>query len=496
LWASFSTFPLVFFIYFFHGKKKKRTKKNPPKNPSFSVRENMSASGQLGEDIHGNTPTGQRHASAAQQREQQQKETRAARELHKLSHFSVGELEKAWQEHGAKSASLSYEPFAKLMGTLLKLDAQKNETLLRHFFALFDIDNSDSIEFDELATALTVLAHGNAEEKTRMLFDMFDLNGDGKVSKEEFAHVVEHLWGNSVALSLIGFAPEEARLEGVSVFVEHAFADADADGDGFITRDEYAAVAHKYTRFGKPLQMLDTQTGGHVGGFKMAEAGQLMKKVSAPELEFYTVTLPATPGLDAFTPQFFGTSVEGDDSYIVMEDLCRGYVKPCILDLKMGTTSAGEDAAGAKLEAMRAKDLESTTHVLGMRFTGMRVWNEPTDTFERYNKSWGRKVTVDSFDDALKIYFNTGNTVHFGVIPRFLVALHKLAKYLGSQHHLRFYSSSLLFIYDGANPDADVRLKMIDFAHVFPIREPEGLDDGYLLGLNDLIKRLSSLASQ
>lgn len=456
----------------------------------------MSASSSLGvasEDVHGNTPAGGRHASLEQR--QKLETDRAARELHKLSNFKVEELEEAWKKHGAKTASLSFKQFAPLMASLLHLDAAANKTLLKRFFELFDEDQSDTIEFEELATALTLLSEGEAEAKMRMLFDMFDLNGDGLVSKAEFSSVVQSLWGNQTALGLIGFAPEEARLEGVTVFVDHAFADADADGDGFITREEYAKVAHKYTRFGKPLQMLDTQTGGHVGGFRQAEEGQIMKKVGAPELEFYTVTLPATEHLADFAPQFFGTSKDGDDDFVIMEDLCRGYDKPCILDLKMGTTSAGEDAVGAKLEAMRAKDNQSTTVTLGMRFTGMRVWQQPTDTFERFNKSWGRKITEDTFDNGLKIFLNTGNKVHYELIPRFLVELAKLDKYMSAQHDLRFYSSSILFIYDGANPDRPIRMKMIDFAHVFPIREEGGLDDGYLKGLKDLIVRFKRLAT-
>jgi hypothetical protein len=56
-----------------------------------------------------------------------------------------------------------------------------------------------------------------------------------------------------------------------------------------------------------------------------------------------------------------------------MEDLTHYYEKPCIMDIKIGITSVGEDASPEKREAMRKKDEGSTTVTLGLRISGMRV---------------------------------------------------------------------------------------------------------------------------
>lgn len=61
--------------------------------------------------------------------------------------------------------------------------------------------------------------------------------------------------------------------------------------------------------------------------------------------------------------------------------------------------------------------------------------------------------------------------------------------------NFRFYSSSLLFIYDGKqDPDSqpEVRLKMIDFAHVHPIQDNRK-DEGYIFGLKNLIEQLEKV---
>lgn len=56
-----------------------------------------------------------------------------------------------------------------------------------------------------------------------------------------------------------------------------------------------------------------------------------------------------------------------------MEDLTAKYKRPCILDIKMGTTSIGDDAKPEKADSMRAKDESTTTTKLGYRITGYRV---------------------------------------------------------------------------------------------------------------------------
>jgi 1D-myo-inositol-tetrakisphosphate 5-kinase/inositol-polyphosphate multikinase len=59
--------------------------------------------------------------------------------------------------------------------------------------------------------------------------------------------------------------------------------------------------------------------------------------------------------------------------YLVMEDLTASYQKPSILDIKMGTTSVGEDASPEKKAAMRAKDESTTTVSIGIRVSGFKV---------------------------------------------------------------------------------------------------------------------------
>jgi len=244
---------------------------------------------------------------------------------------------------------------------------------------------------------------------------------------------------------------------------------------------------------------MDTQTGGHVGAFKVAGIGQISKKVGKCEAKFYSDTLHKTPGLIEFCPSFYGLSKDDENEEeicVIMEDLCRGFSKPCILDLKVGLTSAGEDASGKKLEDMLKKDSMSTTVTLGLRFTGMRVWQEETGNFERYSKTWGNSVTDATFEESLLLFFKCHSSrIHYNLARQCIPLAESLLDYFRKQQYLRFYSSSVLLVYDGANVDAGIRFKMIDFAHVFPIVD-EGFDNGYVHGITNLVTYLKKIGER
>jgi hypothetical protein len=52
--------------------------------------------------------------------------------------------------------------------------------------------------------------------------------------------------------------------------------------------------------------------------------------------------------------------------FIVLEDLCAPFKRPCVLDLKMGTRVHGDFASPEKIESQRKKcqDTTSTRYVL------------------------------------------------------------------------------------------------------------------------------------
>jgi len=133
---------------------------------------------------------------------------------------------------------------------------------------------------------------------------------------------------------------------------------------------------------GYPLRMSsvkDTKIGGHDGIFTRVDAQTLKKQVVSEEFSFYRQLSSQNTCLVPFVPKV-ETSIEDGRKYVLMEDLASGFSRPCILDLKMGVSTA-TGATGPKLLRRMHRDMETTTPSLGMRIIGMRIWDDKQEKY-------------------------------------------------------------------------------------------------------------------
>eukprot|EP01130_Rhizamoeba_saxonica_P006758 TRINITY_DN26_c0_g1_i2.p1 TRINITY_DN26_c0_g1~~TRINITY_DN26_c0_g1_i2.p1 ORF type:complete len:180 (-),score=49.61 TRINITY_DN26_c0_g1_i2:20-559(-) len=177
-----------------------------------------------------------------------------------------------------------------------------------------------------------------------------------------------------------------------------------------------------------------------------------------------------------------------------MENLTHGYEEPSMMDIKMGKTTAGPDAKPEKLEAMKAKDTSTTSDAIGQRLTGYKAYqvNGPA---KKLGKDVTKKLTVDNYKENVLGFFHNGETLRLDLVEYFLGELLKVQEYFHRQTLMSFYSSSLLFVYDGANPEPHGRLKIIDFAHVFDL-EDGAHDDNYIFGIDNLVTYFQEFLSE
>jgi len=238
----------------------------------------------------------------------------------------------------------------------------------------------------------------------------------------------------------------------------------------------------------------DQQMGGHEGTFHKVDEHKIMKHGGKDETAFYE-EIHLYPTLQSFAPSFHGIKEVDDKKYIVIEDLTHGFKKPCILDVKIGRQSYGEDASPEKKASMEAKDKKSTTWTLGARITAMKVYQTETGDYIKKGKAEGKDVTTENFRAALSEYFHNGKELRKELIPKFLEKIYKIKEWIESQSELRLYSSSILFVYDGEGDNDNVVIRIIDFAHVFKIAD-QGKDEGYIFGVNNLISHLEGIAAQ
>lgn len=143
----------------------------------------------------------------------------------------------------------------------------------------------------------------------------------------------------------------------------------------------------------------------------------------------------------------------------------------------------------------------------------MQVFQMNTGHYLCLNKYYGRGLTTEGFRQALYQYLHNGINVRMDLFEPILSKLKRLISVLEIQASYRFYSSSLLIIYDGIDrprmgdplaqetpPKVDVR--MIDFAHSTykGFRDDptvhDGPDKGYVLGLRSLISILQLIRDE
>jgi len=415
-------------------------------------------------------------------------------------------LDKHLKDNDYKSKeSLTHDEFLTSFRNIFKLDGEKDKLMLERIFDLTDSNHNGIIEQSEYMTLVSLLYANSSDQKLRFIFNAFDLNGDGKISREELTHIVNTLWQNDLCRHLFDFAIDERRIEGVDVFVSSFFKQAGREEEGLLTFEDYQKVSSQFThvKADHKLKIMENQTGGHADNFKKLSAGKIMKATNLIEFNFYEALHSKYSFMAQWAPTYYGPDHTNNKNCIIIEDLTAGMTHPCIMDIKMGTCSAGDDASPEKRESMIKKDANSTTQVMGVRITGAKVYNNITKESTQYTKSWGRKVTEETFTESLTKYFDNGDRIRYDIVNNLRQKLQPFQDWMSNQSKLRFYSSSLLFVYDAdtsertdKHPAGEVFFCMIDFAHVSPITEPNGHDDGYILGLKNLMKSLDSIYSK
>ncbi|XP_045111751.1 Kv channel-interacting protein 2-like isoform X3 [Portunus trituberculatus] len=170
-------------------------------------------------------------------------------QLSEATRFSKEELQFMYRgfKQECPTGVISEETFKEIYGKFFPLGGQpedgtgRNSAMYAHYvFGTMDHDGSGTITFGDFIMGLSVLLKGTLQERINWIFNLYDINNDGYITKEELVDIVTSIY------DLMGEQTSPAIDDGTPVdHVERIFEKLDLNKDGVVTMDEFMEYCSK-----------------------------------------------------------------------------------------------------------------------------------------------------------------------------------------------------------------------------------------------------------
>nr|XP_014337535.1 PREDICTED: Kv channel-interacting protein 1 isoform X2 [Bos mutus] len=149
--------------------------------------------------------------------------------------------------HGGESG-LERDPCSHHLPLLLCL---ADASMYAHYlFHAFDTTQTGSVKFEDFVTALSILLRGTVHEKLRWTFNLYDINKDGYINKEEMMDIVKAIY-DMMGKYTYPVLKEDTPRQHVDIF----FQKMDKNKDGIVTLDEFLESCQEDDNIMRSLQL-------------------------------------------------------------------------------------------------------------------------------------------------------------------------------------------------------------------------------------------------
>ncbi|XP_069163014.1 A-type potassium channel modulatory protein KCNIP1 isoform X2 [Procambarus clarkii] len=182
-------------------------------------------------------------------------------QLSEATRFTKEELQFMYRgfKQECPTGVISEETFKEIYGKFFPLGGQpddgsgRNSAMYAHYvFGTMDQDGSGSITFGDFIMGLSVLLKGTLQERVNWIFNLYDINNDGYITKEELIDIVTSIY------DLLGDQGNPSIDDGTAIdHVDKVFEKLDLNKDGVVTMDEFMEYCSKNENVIQSMNIFD-----------------------------------------------------------------------------------------------------------------------------------------------------------------------------------------------------------------------------------------------
>ncbi|XP_046997960.1 uncharacterized protein LOC124613308 [Schistocerca americana] len=122
-----------------------------------------------------------------------------------------------------------------------------------YVFNTLDQDHSGLLSFEDFVVGLSILSRGTLDEKLRWTFSLYDINGDGCITRDEMTDIVTAIY--ELTGRLVEPSADDAT---VNDKVERIFQKMDANKDGVVTLEEFLDCCSRDEDISRSMAVFDS----------------------------------------------------------------------------------------------------------------------------------------------------------------------------------------------------------------------------------------------